>query len=133
MLARERARAEFQDWEKKEEEVCCFDFIFASLIYIVITALSILYYTLVEEVTKIFYLQFHFDQSKIRSHIRLQEGRMKPIDVLSKHLNVSDDLDIEINEPYMVFKVKVDNIVFLHHAARIIPLPGSFLFPFLWV
>ncbi|OAY42808.1 cactin [Manihot esculenta] len=67
MLARERARAEFQDWEKKEEE-------------------------------------FHFDQSKIRSHIRLQEGRMKPIDVLSKHLNVSDDLDIEINEPYMVFK-----------------------------
>lgn len=23
LLARERARAEFQDWEKKEEEVCC--------------------------------------------------------------------------------------------------------------
>ncbi|KAF2289812.1 hypothetical protein GH714_038722 [Hevea brasiliensis] len=67
MLARERARAEFQDWEKKREE-------------------------------------FHFDQSKIRSCIRLQEGRMKPIDILSKHLNVSDDLDIEINEPYMVFK-----------------------------
>ncbi|KAJ8754214.1 hypothetical protein K2173_002114 [Erythroxylum novogranatense] len=67
MLARERARAEFQDWEKREEE-------------------------------------FHFDQSKIRSEIRLREGRVKPIDVLSKHLNVSDDLDIEINEPYMVFK-----------------------------
>ncbi|KAJ6810417.1 cactin isoform X2 [Iris pallida] len=67
LLARERARAEFQDWEKKEEE-------------------------------------FHFDQSKIRSHIRLREGRMKPIDVLSKNLNVSDDFDIEIDEPYMVFK-----------------------------
>ncbi|KDP29219.1 hypothetical protein JCGZ_16608 [Jatropha curcas] len=67
LLARERARAEFQDWEKKEEE-------------------------------------FHFDQSKIRSRIRLCEGRVKPIDILSKHLNVSDDLDIEINEPYMVFK-----------------------------
>ncbi|KAG5243275.1 cactin [Salix suchowensis] len=51
ILARERARAEFQDWEKKEEEV-----------------------------------------------------NLKPIDVLSKHLNVSDEMDIEIDEPYMVFK-----------------------------
>lgn len=30
---------------------------------------------------------------------------MKPIDVLCKQLSGSDDLDIEINEPYMVFKV----------------------------
>ncbi|PIA54878.1 hypothetical protein AQUCO_00901050v1 [Aquilegia coerulea] len=67
LLARERARAEFQDWEKKEEE-------------------------------------FHFDQSKIRSEIRLREGRTKPIDVLVKHLNDSDDFDFEINEPYTVFK-----------------------------
>eukprot|EP01018_Ginkgo_biloba_P033425 Gb_26930 [translate_table: standard] len=67
MLARERARAEFQDWEKKEEE-------------------------------------FHFDQSKVRSEIRLREGRAKPIDVLSKNLNLSDDFDVEINEPYMIFK-----------------------------
>ncbi|XP_020257548.1 cactin isoform X1 [Asparagus officinalis] len=67
LLARERARAEFQDWEKREEE-------------------------------------FHFDQSKVRSQIRLREGRMKPIDILSKNLNVSDDFDIEINEPYTVFK-----------------------------
>ncbi|KAK4359531.1 hypothetical protein RND71_021760 [Anisodus tanguticus] len=67
LLARERARAEFQDWEKKEEE-------------------------------------FHFDQSKVRSEIRLREGRMKPIDVLTKHLDPLDDYDVEINEPYMVFK-----------------------------
>ncbi|MQL90056.1 hypothetical protein Taro_022645 [Colocasia esculenta] len=67
MLARERARAEFQDWEKKEEE-------------------------------------FHFEQSKVRSEIRLREGRTKPIDILSKNLNGSEDFDIEINEPYMVFK-----------------------------
>ncbi|KAK6942710.1 Cactin, C-terminal [Dillenia turbinata] len=67
LLARERSRAEFQDWEKKEEE-------------------------------------FHFEQSKFRSEIRLREGRTKPIDVLSKHLNGSDDVDIEINEPYVVFK-----------------------------
>lgn len=51
-------------------------------------------------------MQFHFDQSKFRSEIRLREGRTKPIDVLSKQLNPSDDFDIEINEPYMVFKVK---------------------------
>ncbi|XP_044498548.1 cactin [Mangifera indica] len=67
LLARERARAEFQDWEKKEEE-------------------------------------FHFDQSKVRSEIRLREGRVKAIDILCNHLSGSDDLDIEINEPYMVFK-----------------------------
>ncbi|KAK7392526.1 hypothetical protein VNO78_20969 [Psophocarpus tetragonolobus] len=67
LLARERARAEFHDWEKREEE-------------------------------------FHFDQSKVRSQIRLREGRARPIDILTKQLNGSDDLDIEINEPYMVFK-----------------------------
>ncbi|CAA6672344.1 unnamed protein product [Spirodela intermedia] len=43
---------------------------------------------------------FHFEQSKIRSEIRLREGRTKPIDILSKNLNVSDDFDVEINEPY---------------------------------
>ncbi|KAL0375499.1 UNVERIFIED_CONTAM: Cactin [Sesamum radiatum] len=41
---------------------------------------------------------------KIRSEIRLREGRMKPIDILTKHLDPSDDFEIEINEPYMVFK-----------------------------
>ncbi|MCL7031839.1 hypothetical protein MKW94_012595 [Papaver nudicaule] len=67
MLARERARAEFHDWEKKEEE-------------------------------------FHFDQSKIRSGIRLREGRIKPIDILSKHLDDSGDFEFQIDEPYMVFQ-----------------------------
>ncbi|GMH09883.1 hypothetical protein Nepgr_011724 [Nepenthes gracilis] len=67
MLARERARAEADDFEKKEEE-------------------------------------FHFDQSKVRSRIRLQEGRMKPIDILTKYLDDSGEFDVELNEPYMVFK-----------------------------
>ncbi|XP_050204957.1 splicing factor Cactin-like [Mercurialis annua] len=67
LLARERARAEFHDWEKKEDE-------------------------------------FHFDQSKTRSQIRLHEGRTKPIDILSNHLNASDDMDVEINEPFVIFK-----------------------------
>lgn len=52
-------------------------------------------------------MQFHFDQSKFRSEIRLREGRAKPIDVLTKHLDGSDDLDIDINEPYTVFKVNI--------------------------
>ncbi|VFQ66944.1 unnamed protein product [Cuscuta campestris] len=48
--------------------------------------------------------EFHFDQSKTRTKIRIQQGRIKPIDVLTKQLDPSDDFDIEINEPYMVFK-----------------------------
>ncbi|PWZ06190.1 Cactin [Zea mays] len=50
---------------------------------------------------------FHFDQSKVRSEIRLREGRTKPIDVLQKNLNFSDEFDIELNEPYLVFKVSI--------------------------
>ncbi|KAM7491040.1 hypothetical protein LguiA_033961 [Lonicera macranthoides] len=67
LLAREHARTEFQDWEKKEKE-------------------------------------FDFHQSKVRSDIRLREGRIKPIDKLSKHLEPSDDFDIEINDPCLVLK-----------------------------
>lgn len=52
-------------------------------------------------------MKFHFDQSKMRSKIRLREGRIKAIDILTKHLSSSDDFDIEINEPYMVFKVDI--------------------------
>ncbi|KAM7263401.1 hypothetical protein ACFE04_001084 [Oxalis oulophora] len=60
LLSRDRARAEFHDWEKKEAE-------------------------------------FLFNQSKVRSEIRLSQGRTKPIDVLlSKQL--------EIDDPSMVFK-----------------------------
>ncbi|KAI3855567.1 hypothetical protein MKX03_006605 [Papaver bracteatum] len=66
MLARERERAESQDWEKKEEE-------------------------------------FHFNQSKIKSGIRLREGRIKPIDILSSHLDDSYDFEFKIDEPSMVF------------------------------
>ncbi|XP_030552743.2 cactin-like [Rhodamnia argentea] len=48
--------------------------------------------------------EFHFDQSKVRSEIRLREGRAKAIDILSKHLNGPDDLDMELNEPFVVFE-----------------------------
>lgn len=101
LLARERARAEFQDWEKKEEEVDVCKILFLSRITFTDWPFSILL------VADMFYVQFHFDQSKIRSEIRLREGRMKPIDILTKHLDPVDDLDIEINEPYKVFKVSI--------------------------
>ncbi|KAK1381114.1 Cactus-binding domain, C-terminal, Cactin, central region [Heracleum sosnowskyi] len=55
VLARERAGAEFQEWEKKEEEFC-------------------------------------FKQTKARAEIRLREGRIKPIDVLSMHLDDPDSV-----------------------------------------
>ncbi|XP_010683965.2 splicing factor Cactin isoform X2 [Beta vulgaris subsp. vulgaris] len=78
LLQRERARAEADDFEKKEEE-------------------------------------FHFDQSKVRSRIRLLEGRTKPIDVLTKYLDDSDEFDVELDEPYMVFKgLTVKEIEELH-------------------
>ncbi|XP_010507585.1 PREDICTED: cactin-like [Camelina sativa] len=67
LLARERARAEFQDWKKKEEK-------------------------------------FNFYQSKVRPATRLDQGRAKPIDVLYKYVDDSDDVNIELSEPYMVFK-----------------------------
>lgn len=60
-----------------------------------------------------FGLQFHFDQSKVRSEIRVRDGRSKPIDVLSKQLNGSDDFDIVINEPYTVFKVNISLVMML--------------------
>ena len=50
-------------------------------------------------------MQFHFDQTKFRSEIRLREGRTKPIDVLLKNLKFADVFDVELNAPYLVFKV----------------------------
>ncbi|KNA19049.1 hypothetical protein SOVF_065250 isoform B [Spinacia oleracea] len=59
--------------------------------------------------------EFHFDQSKVRSRIRLREGRTKPIDVLTKYLDDSDEFDVELDEPYMVFKgLTVKEIEELH-------------------
>ena len=63
--------------------------------------------------SEVFGLQFHFDQSKVRSEIRVRDGRSKPIDVLSKQLNGSDDFDIVINEPYTVFKVNISLVMML--------------------
>ncbi|KAL6532194.1 hypothetical protein OROGR_014169 [Orobanche gracilis] len=64
-------------------------------------------------------LEFHFGQSKIRTEIRLREGRTKPIDILTKHLDPSDGFEIEINEPYLVFKgLTVKEMEELHNDIR---------------
>eukprot|EP00299_Pterocystis_sp_00344_P019318 c9597_g1_i1.p1 GENE.c9597_g1_i1~~c9597_g1_i1.p1 ORF type:complete len:610 (-),score=174.12 c9597_g1_i1:31-1755(-) len=47
--------------------------------------------------------EFHLQQAKIRSEIRLRENRAKPIDILAKNLELSDEFDLEINEPYKIF------------------------------
>ncbi|XP_055956096.1 splicing factor Cactin isoform X2 [Patella vulgata] len=44
---------------------------------------------------------FHLNQAKMRSQIRIQDGRAKPIDLLAKYISAEDDkLAIEMHEPY---------------------------------
>lgn len=45
---------------------------------------------------------FHLKQVKLRSKIRIEEGRAKPIDLLAKYISAEEDhLAIEMHEPYM--------------------------------
>lgn len=44
---------------------------------------------------------FHLKQVKLRSKIRIEEGRAKPIDLLARYINAEeDDLALEMHEPY---------------------------------
>lgn len=44
---------------------------------------------------------FHLNQAKLRSQIRIQDGRAKPIDLLAKYISSEeDDLAVEMHEPY---------------------------------
>ncbi|CAI9720087.1 cactincactin-like [Octopus vulgaris] len=44
---------------------------------------------------------FHLHQAKMRSKIRIQDARAKPIDLLAKYISAEDDdLAIEMHEPY---------------------------------
>ncbi|KAL3867399.1 hypothetical protein ACJMK2_044604 [Sinanodonta woodiana] len=44
---------------------------------------------------------FHLQQAKLRSQIRVQDGRAKPIDLLAKYISAEDDeLAVEMHEPY---------------------------------
>ncbi|XP_037082055.1 LOW QUALITY PROTEIN: cactin-like [Pollicipes pollicipes] len=45
--------------------------------------------------------QFHLRQCSMRSRIRIQEGRAKPIDLLAKYISSAEELDaVEVHEPY---------------------------------
>lgn len=48
--------------------------------------------------------EFLLEQSLLRSEIRLNYGRAKPIDILAKYINASpeDDTGYDVNEPYAV-------------------------------
>uniref|UniRef100_T1IKV7 Splicing factor Cactin n=1 Tax=Strigamia maritima TaxID=126957 RepID=T1IKV7_STRMM len=44
---------------------------------------------------------FQLEQARLRSKIRIQDGRAKPIDLLAKYINIEDeDLAVEMHEPY---------------------------------
>ncbi|KAI8481879.1 hypothetical protein Bbelb_404110 [Branchiostoma belcheri] len=44
---------------------------------------------------------FHLHQAKLRSKIRIQDGRAKPIDLLAKYISAEDDdIAVEMHEPY---------------------------------
>ncbi|KAL3287167.1 hypothetical protein HHI36_001646 [Cryptolaemus montrouzieri] len=44
---------------------------------------------------------FHLHQARLRSHIRIQDGRAKPIDLLAKYISAEEEVDaVEMHEPY---------------------------------
>ncbi|XP_029202325.2 splicing factor Cactin-like [Acropora muricata] len=47
--------------------------------------------------------KFHLEQAKLRSKIRIQDGRAKPIDLLAQYVSVEDDdLEVQMHEPYKI-------------------------------
>ncbi|XP_014666818.1 PREDICTED: cactin-like, partial [Priapulus caudatus] len=45
--------------------------------------------------------KFHLQQAKLRSKIRIQDGRAKPIDLLAKYISAEEDAEaVEMHEPY---------------------------------
>ncbi|KAK9502890.1 hypothetical protein O3M35_011577 [Rhynocoris fuscipes] len=45
--------------------------------------------------------QFHLEQARLRSKIRIADGRAKPIDLLAKYINSEEEVDaVEMHEPY---------------------------------
>eukprot|EP00038_Savillea_parva_P030538 m.78403 g.78403 ORF g.78403 m.78403 type:complete len:718 (-) comp9217_c0_seq3:91-2244(-) len=51
--------------------------------------------------------EFHLEQARMRSKIRLQDGRAKPIDILANYLSKAEDdanLDTDVQEPYTILR-----------------------------
>ncbi|XP_075215612.1 LOW QUALITY PROTEIN: cactin, spliceosome C complex subunit [Lycorma delicatula] len=64
LMQRSKEAAQFQEWERQED-------------------------------------QFHLEQARLRSRIRIQDGRAKPIDLLAKYISTEEEVDaVEMHEPY---------------------------------
>lgn len=66
LLLRSREAAEFQEWERQED-------------------------------------QFHLEQARLRSKIRIQDGRAKPIDLLAQYVSthsLEETIEMQMHEPY---------------------------------
>nr|CAD7457625.1 unnamed protein product [Timema tahoe] len=64
LMQRSKEAAQFQEWERQED-------------------------------------QFHLEQARLRSRIRIQDGRAKPIDLLAKYISAEEEVDaVEMHEPY---------------------------------
>lgn len=64
LMQRSKEAAQFQEWERQED-------------------------------------QFHLEQARLRSCIRIQDGRAKPIDLLAKYISAEEEVDaVEMHEPY---------------------------------
>lgn len=66
LLQRSREAAEFQEWERQED-------------------------------------QFHLEQARLRSKIRIQDGRAKPIDLLAQYVSthsLEETIEMQMHEPY---------------------------------
>lgn len=48
--------------------------------------------------------KFHQDQAKIRTAKRIKDNRARPIDMLSKNLLLDENFDMEMKEPYKIFR-----------------------------
>lgn len=66
LLQRSREAAQFEEWERQED-------------------------------------QFHLEQARLRSKIRIQDGRAKPIDLLAQYIstqNFEETIEMQMHEPY---------------------------------
>jgi len=52
--------------------------------------------------------EFHLHQARLRSSIRIKNGRAKPIDLLAVYINPKEEnLEIQMHEPYAALVVNI--------------------------
>lgn len=57
---------------------------------------------------------FHLEQARLRSKIRIQDGRAKPIDLLAQYIddqNIEDSIEMQMNEPSLyILGLSIDDL-----------------------